>query len=69
MTDRHNERTLLAVLEQAQKALNSRNSLRAYGSLLEYQVLVRWYEWTGRLSPEVAQQLQADAQQVIDALR
>lgn len=68
VADRATERALLVPLDQAQTALSTGNRLRAYGALLTYRAQLDWYTRLGRIPPDVAQQLQAQAQQVMDAM-
>lgn len=69
VTNRVTQRALLKPLDQAQSALKKGNALWAYVSLLQYQLQIDWYARLGRISPAVAQQLQDEARQVLNALR
>ena len=68
VTNRATERTLLRPLDQARQALDRGLTLRAYGSLLEYRVVLAWYARLGRVPADTAQQLQEQARQVVNAM-
>ena len=69
VTNRTTERMLLLPLDQAQKALKTRNTFRAYLSLLQYRLMLDWYARTGQVPPTAVQQLHTGADQVLDAMR
>ncbi|HYI15853.1 MAG TPA: HYR domain-containing protein [Thermomicrobiales bacterium] len=68
VTNRGYEHALLRSLDQAQRALQTGQTMRAYGLLLRYRVQVALYSRFGRLSAGVGEQLQTEAQQVTNAM-